>query len=107
MFHDKSLVEGVSGEPLVRMSEAVRTGTVMGRTRFMDARLVDKQPMEPPHDSVYYFLTTPMCDVRRRKKQQGVCPRRCGLFRGENRASRALLFTPDCLPVAERFKRRG
>lgn len=56
MFHDKSLVEGVSGEPLVRMSEAVRTGTVMERMRFMDARLVDKQPMELPHDSVYYFF---------------------------------------------------
>lgn len=86
------------------MSDAVRTGTVIERMRFMDARPVDKQPTGLPwHNlvAVYYFGTIPMCDVRRKKNQLDVCPRRCQLVRGEERASRARLFTPGCLPVTE------
>lgn len=55
---------------MVRMSDAVWTGTVIERVQFMDARPVDEQPMgtfmAQPRDCVYYFRTIPMCDVKRK-----------------------------------------
>lgn len=68
IFHDKSLFEGVSREPSVRMSDAVRTATVIGRMQFMDACPTDKQPMGlPPYNlmTLYYFKRKPMFDVKR------------------------------------------
>lgn len=70
IFHDRSHFEGVSGEPLVRTSDAERTGSVIERMRFMDTCPVDKQPMGLlRYDlmTVYYFRRIPMCDVKRKK----------------------------------------
>ena len=88
---------------MVRTSDAERTGSVIERMRFMDACLVDKQPMGLQYDlmTVYYFRRIPMCDVKRKKKQLEVCPRRCQLVRGEKGASKVQLFTPGCLPVTD------
>lgn len=88
---------------MVRISDSVRTGTVIEGVQFMDACPVDKQPMGLPWYNlitVYYVRRIPMCDVKR-KKQLEVCPSRCQLVRGEKGASRVRLFTPGCLPVTE------
>lgn len=103
-FHDKSHFEGVSGEPLVRTSDAERTGSVTERMRFMDACPIDKQPMGLlRYDlmTMYYFRRIPMCNVKGKKKQPEVCPSRCQLVRGEKGASRVQLFTHGCLPVTD------
>lgn len=73
IFHDESLFLGVSGEPLVRMSDAVWTATVIERMRFMGVRPVEKQPMGLwwyNLTTVYYFSRIPTCDVKEKIRRK-------------------------------------